>query len=49
MKIQKLKFLGENLKKIGGAGDQKPKNNTKYFRTRVLQSFLDENPKIEIF
>ena len=35
--------------KIGGRGGQKPKINTEYLKTRVLQGFLGENPKIEIF
>ena len=32
-----------------GAADQKLKINTEKVKTRQLQSFLDENPKIEIF
>ena len=45
-KIQKLKIFGKKPKKLG-AGDQKPKINTEYLKTRVFQVFLDENPKIE--
>ena len=48
LKIQKFKILGKNLK-IRGLGTKKPKNNLKYLKTRVLQDFLGENPKIEIF
>ena len=32
-----------------GASDQKLKINTEKVKTRQLQSFLDENPKIEFF
>ena len=48
IKIQKMKIFRLNPKKQG-AGGQNPKINTEYLKTRVLQSFLDENPKIEIF
>ena len=48
MKIQNLKIFRKKPKKQG-AGVQKPKINTKYLKTGVLQGFLDENPKFENF
>ena len=52
-KLGYMELQGENPKKSyvqkQGAGDQKPKINSEYLKTRLLQSFLGENPKIEIF
>ena len=45
MKIHKKIYV----EKIGEAGVQKPKINTEKVKTRVLQGFLDKNPKIENF
>ena len=43
-----MKIFRLNPKKQG-AGGQNPKINTEYLKTRVLQGFLKENPKIENF
>ena len=48
LKIQKLKIFRKKPKNRG-PGIKKMKINTKYLKTRVLQSFLDENPKFENF
>ena len=43
-----MNIFRKKPKKLG-AGDQKPKNNTEYLKTRVFRGFLAENPKIENF
>ena len=52
-KLGYMELQDENPKKFyvqkQGAGDQKPKINTENVKIRVLQGFLGENPKIEIF
>ena len=48
-----MELKDENPKKFyvqkQGARSQKPKINTEYLKIRVLQGFLDKNPKIENF
>ena len=48
LKIQNLKIFRKKPKNRG-PGIKKTKINTEKVKTRVLQSFLDENPKFENF